>query len=225
MTTAPCSRRGFTLIELLVVITIIAVLAGLTLGVSGNVRQKAAANRAKVEIAAIETALERYKIDNGDYPNITAAYSSGTLYKNNPTDYKGGTITMATDGSYTAPASPGGYVLFAELAGRTYFEGNSIKGQGITADNKTQYIELKKSQTESDASGNSYIIDPFGFAYGYYYNSAGNVNGVPNSKSLFNFVVPDIWSTAGETGAVSMTTGSDTYARYLRWVTNWGSRQ
>lgn len=59
---------AFTMIELLIVIAIIAILAGLILNTAGHIQKEGARNRAKTEIAALETALERYKADNGDYP-------------------------------------------------------------------------------------------------------------------------------------------------------------
>ncbi len=62
-------RNAFTLIELLVVVAIIAILAGLILQTSGFVQEKAATSRATTEIAALESALESYKIDNGTYPD------------------------------------------------------------------------------------------------------------------------------------------------------------
>ena len=59
---------AFTIIELMVVITIISILAGLVLSTAGYVQRKGAASRATGEIAAMATALENYKADNGDYP-------------------------------------------------------------------------------------------------------------------------------------------------------------
>ncbi len=72
------ARRAFTLIELLVVVAIIAVLAGLILQTSGFVQEKAATSRAKTEIAALESALESYKIDNGTYPIETTGGVNST---------------------------------------------------------------------------------------------------------------------------------------------------
>ncbi len=64
------TRGAFTLIELLVVIAIIAILAGLTLGTAGYVRQKAARQLTESQSKAFEAALERYKAENGDYPRV-----------------------------------------------------------------------------------------------------------------------------------------------------------
>jgi type II secretion system protein G len=68
-TKSPAPRQsGFTLIELLVVITVIALLAGLTLAAVGGVNQKANRDKAKAEIAAICNALEQYESVNDSYP-------------------------------------------------------------------------------------------------------------------------------------------------------------
>jgi general secretion pathway protein G len=69
MKTHPSSRRrGFTLIELLVVITIIVILAGLSMGGYSYVTRKQADSQAAVQISLLEKALEEYKLDNGEYP-------------------------------------------------------------------------------------------------------------------------------------------------------------
>lgn len=69
------TRAGFTLIEMLVVIVIIGILAALTIGATKYAWTKAGTSRAQAEIAALETALESYKIDTGIYPLSTATRS------------------------------------------------------------------------------------------------------------------------------------------------------
>ena len=64
----PSRRRAFTLIELLVVISIIGVIAGLTLGVAKAVGKTRKIAVAKGELAQIQIALESYKAKYGVYP-------------------------------------------------------------------------------------------------------------------------------------------------------------
>ncbi len=62
-------HRGFTLIELMVVIIILGILA-IYIGPKIMGRPEEAKQvKAKVDIAALETALKLYKLDNGAYPS------------------------------------------------------------------------------------------------------------------------------------------------------------
>jgi general secretion pathway protein G len=71
---------AFTLIELLVTITVIAILAGITLGAMGGVNQKATRDKTKAEIAAISNALEQYKSVNDTYPSSITFSVIGPFY-------------------------------------------------------------------------------------------------------------------------------------------------
>jgi general secretion pathway protein G len=64
----PYAGAAFTLLELLAVITIIGILAGLTLGTVGYVNTKGAESRARAEVAALCAAIDRYHVDFGTYP-------------------------------------------------------------------------------------------------------------------------------------------------------------
>ena len=72
------SHDAFTLIELLAVITIIGILAGLTLGAAGAVRRHGATSTAKAEVAALQAACDRYFADNNAYPVGTADPGTNT---------------------------------------------------------------------------------------------------------------------------------------------------
>jgi len=72
------SNDAFTLIELLAVITIIGILAGLTLGAAGAVRRHGATSTAKAEVAALQAACDRYFADNNAYPVGTADPGTNT---------------------------------------------------------------------------------------------------------------------------------------------------
>jgi type II secretion system protein G len=67
---------AFTLMELMTVVTLIAVLAGLTMASFGYVNKKAADSRARAEVSAISAAIDRYQADLGSYPE-----NSSVLYK------------------------------------------------------------------------------------------------------------------------------------------------
>lgn len=61
-------KHPFTLIEIMAVIGIIAVLAGLTVGVSSLVMEKAAEAKTKSTIKMLEMAFEKFHQKNGYYP-------------------------------------------------------------------------------------------------------------------------------------------------------------
>ncbi len=99
--TSRSTRRGFTLIELLVVISIIGVLAGLIVGLTGLATRKSKEARVRIEMSKLIGDIENYKSNLGFYPPdhrpLNAADGvpsipspnqlfyelSGTVYKNN----------------------------------------------------------------------------------------------------------------------------------------------
>ncbi|MGJ8633812.1 MAG: type II secretion system protein GspG [Luteolibacter sp.] len=62
-------RRAFTLVEMLVTISIIAILAGLSLGIFGFAAKKQDNSKAAIQIKLLEQGIEEYKLDNGDFPD------------------------------------------------------------------------------------------------------------------------------------------------------------
>ena len=62
------NQKGFTLIEIMVVVIILAMLAGLVLPRIIGQEEKARVETAKIQIRSLESALDRYKLDNGFYP-------------------------------------------------------------------------------------------------------------------------------------------------------------
>jgi general secretion pathway protein G len=65
---SPVHQRGFTLIEIMVVIVILGILAMYVAPKLMGRPEEAKQVRAKMDIAALETALKLYKLDNGMYP-------------------------------------------------------------------------------------------------------------------------------------------------------------
>ena len=159
------TMAAFTLIELLAVITIIGILAGLTLGAAGAVRRHGATSTAKAEVAALQAACDRYYADNNLYPSNT---SVDPLTKTNPS-------------TYTAA----GQALFTNLLGSVTLS---------VAPTTKRYFEPKPAMVYTNGSPN-YLIDPWGYAYGYYSDGTS---------------APLIWSTAG-------TTKGETN----KWITSW----
>lgn len=62
------SEKGFSLIELMIVITIIGILSIIVVPRLMDIPKKARVQAAKNQIASFGTALDRYSLDNGQYP-------------------------------------------------------------------------------------------------------------------------------------------------------------
>jgi prepilin-type N-terminal cleavage/methylation domain-containing protein len=128
---------AFTLIELLAVITIIGILAGLTLGAAGAVRRHGANSTAKSQVAALQAACDRYYADNNLYPSDTSVDPSSSF---SPTAYTNACQT-----------------LFTNLVG-------SVKLS--LAPTSKRYFEPNPSMVYTNGSPN-HFVDPWGYAYGY----------------------------------------------------------
>jgi prepilin-type N-terminal cleavage/methylation domain-containing protein len=137
-------QSAFTLIELLAVITIIGILAGLTLGAAGAVRRHGATSTAKAEVAALQAACDRYFADNNLYPSNTSITNPATSF-------------LPTASAYTTA----GQTLFTNLVGSTTLSATRTS---------KRYFEPKPAMVYTNGSPN-YFIDPWGYAYGY--NSDG----------------------------------------------------
>ena len=66
-------RAGFTLIEMIVVIAIIGILAAMTMPSVSMLTDKAKKARAQADVRAIGTGAIVYKMDNGVWPDASAA--------------------------------------------------------------------------------------------------------------------------------------------------------
>jgi prepilin-type N-terminal cleavage/methylation domain-containing protein len=128
---------AFTLIELLAVITIIGILAGLTLGAAGAVRRHGANSTAKAEVAALQAACDRFYADNNTYPVNTNVSPSSSFA---PTAY-----------------NAAGQALFTNLVGSANLS---------TAPTTKRYLEPKPAMVFTNGTPN-YFVDPWGYAYGY----------------------------------------------------------
>ncbi len=170
---------AFTVIELLIVITLILVLAGLILATSGYVQLKAKRSRAEAEIAALSTALENYRADNGTYPTDTA----------------NGTTTALDARNMFNPATPeyaaASFFLYRELSGDS--AGNRVPtGKSYFPFKPNMLLPIDQAQAVTA------IADPFGQSYGY--STANQASPAKGYNPTF-----DLWSTAGGMAATDQT--------------------
>lgn len=159
-------ESGFTLMELLVVMVIILILASLIVGTASYVQKKGKRSRAEAEIAAMSSALENYKADNGVYP------------RDSTTD--GLDVVTTTLTNYDGP----NLKLYEYLSGDTDHN-RSPEGKS--------YFPFKPNQLSptDQAQAVTAIRDPFGNPYGYSTKRAANPNGSSGYNPTF-----DLWSIA-----------------------------
>ncbi|MAQ59298.1 hypothetical protein CL638_01120 [bacterium] len=96
------SKRAFTLIELLVVIAIISILAGIVLANVGQGAAQARDAERKADLRNVETALERYRLKNGRYPEAC----NGPTTSFNQTSWSG-----QIDSQYRCANNTGQYIV------------------------------------------------------------------------------------------------------------------
>jgi len=168
-------NTAFTLLELLIVISIIIVLAGLTIGTMGYVQDKGKRSRTEAEIAAISAALESYKADNGVYPKDPVTDQLDPTAAFDPVNY----VNAAN-------------ILYQQLSG------DQDLVQSTTNDDTKNYIGalLKPSSLATPPGGRPYLKDPWGNAYGYSTSKAAGTGGYNPTY--------DLWSTAGSTKATDV---------------------
>lgn len=108
--------KGFTLIELLVVIVIVGILAGFIMANFIGVRQRGRDGVRKSDLRQIQSALELWRSDQGNYPAGLSSCGSSmitggvTYMKRIPCDPQ-----SATDYDYEASSLSAGYCLRACL--------------------------------------------------------------------------------------------------------------
>lgn len=93
-------RKGFTLIELLVVIAIIALLSTLAVVALNNAREKSRDAKRVSDVKQIQTALELYYAEVGEYPTEATAVNLG----------EAGQTTLSSDGDFSDTASGNTYM-------------------------------------------------------------------------------------------------------------------
>jgi len=163
-TAAERSRAAFTLIELLAVITIIGILAGLTLGAAGAARRHGATSTAKAEVAALQAACDRYFADYNSYPTTNSMPDPSSGYSPSASTY-----------------TNAGQVLFTNLVGSAKLS---------VAPSSKRYFEPKPAMVNTTPTPNIFI-DPWGYIYGYnsdgtnaplIWSTAGQTNAAGTNK-------------------------------------------
>ena len=87
--------KGFTLLEILFVVIVIAILAAIALGRITTTTATAKANACKANQAIMNTQIEQYRLDTGDWPDDLTDVTQNTTY------FPDGEPECPSDGTYT----------------------------------------------------------------------------------------------------------------------------
>ncbi len=211
---APRLRAGFTLIELLVVVSIIAALASATIVGVSAAQKKSRIKDTQVRIKIIEEILERYKNENGEYPQPVSEDRMGTFFDQ---EWRTGAASML----YQVITGDGndqiqGYKPRGdESAGSSSDTGEfgSTKGKIYLQD-----ANVPKSSWFVRKNTDWCVIDGFRLPFQYVRAKPG-ADSAANSQ-LHNEKTFDLWSYGP-----SKAPGSDNDAQAARqWVTNWNNQ-
>jgi type II secretory pathway pseudopilin PulG len=158
---------AFTLVEILVVISIIMVLAAMSISGFGFVKRKAAEGRTEVLLGSISGALERYRVDNGFFPEGDGGGDSTkqvyiALYGDGELTLSSGTVSATEpDGDVDTDAQ-----VYLDM---------------LNPENKRALLNVDP--------GSYNIVDAWGKPLRYRHSVSGNEAGMMNPDSDF-----DLWS-------------------------------
>lgn len=145
--------KAFTLIELMMVMIIIGILASLITTGAFRAIRSARESRAESDIAALETALERYKLDTGVYPDNTSGTNSFKTWLHNDdgsTGWNGPYMNFkAKDLNVNAFTDPWGsdYIYYHDQAtGKAYIHDY---GSGRTTQNAIDIWSIGPNKTDN----------------------------------------------------------------------------
>jgi prepilin-type N-terminal cleavage/methylation domain-containing protein len=162
---ARSSNRGFTLIELLMVIAVIAILAGITVGISTGVQNAKYRAVAKAELASLSQGIEQFKLRYGDYPWHDSDDSSNDTNK---------MLLYALTGRLVMERDTNGVLQITMIDSQS----NAV------VEKRPKFINDTKFSVNKDASGNSIeLLDPWGNPYIYWYKWSNS----PDDWDVFGY--------------------------------------
>jgi len=140
------SGHAFTLIELLVVIGIIALLAGLVVGLTAYSARKMREHRVRTELDELVTAIEAYNAHFGHYPPDNVV-SRNPLFVNPVTNQLFYELTgVIADDKGARFRSPSRQQWISSVTVKTSFNTEGFVNAGATDKDIKSFITLKSSQ-------------------------------------------------------------------------------
>jgi prepilin-type N-terminal cleavage/methylation domain-containing protein len=129
--------RAFTIVELLIVITVVGVLAGITVTQYAGVQQKAKTELGNVTARNILKKAEKYKVFTGQYPSSTAQFDEYSETKlGNASSLHISCTAWTSDTVATIPGASNGIGPGADGGRRVRACGGSTGGNGYYWDYK-----------------------------------------------------------------------------------------
>lgn len=202
--------RGFTLLELLIVISIIALLASLTLMGFRHASITSSRNRTSAFHRTIVSSLENYKADNGEFPEP----------RNAAQETKFGTASYGIGGAlmlYQALSGDGD----SEVTGSS--SGAASNGKVDDAELPNIYWKEMPKEVILKTANGYLLVDAFGHPFQYTYPSRPKqaAQGTPSTNTVnTNY---DLWSYAEDdknTSQNSLSAKQDTKISG-KWIKNW----
>jgi len=211
--------RAFTLVEMLIVVTIISLLAALTMGGYTYAMRSSKRRLTTGTFEAIKLALERYNTEFGEYPQPANS--------NQMVQFPPGVGTYDTSGAsclYQALTGDG----YDQIKGVT---GDAGGGSGGSSDGKVEGVaEIKNKmfveipQTIFTRRGTTFmLIDGFGHPFQYLKAAIPAAGAAPATTPTTINTTYDLWSYSEDevnTTKQSISTLTDPTIS-VKWIKNW----
>jgi prepilin-type N-terminal cleavage/methylation domain-containing protein len=165
-------RAAFTLMELLVVISIIALLAAMTMGTFTYAQKAAMRNRTTATHRAIISGLENYNSEFGEFPEPA---SSGGMETFNGKSYNTGSAKML----YQALSGDGSDMIKIASGGATASDG---KWEGTE---KMLLTDMPKEMYTYHGKNIYTLLD--GFSHPFQYTKGGTADAVNPTYDLWSY--------------------------------------